>query len=158
MEWLSLSTVFHFRHRIYVACKGLNVSERSIWVKICHILKHRPLNSSPSLILLSHSEKLSRAFTMLKRKSKLINSYFLFPAPLPPNTHTHTHTHTHTQKVKHRWERTWLFPSQYTNLCQREQELLLSLKFKLRIFLSQLAFFSFYFDNTLELTHNGPHI
>ena len=120
MEWLSLSTVFHFRHRIYVACKGLNVSERSIWVKICHILKHRPLNSSPSLILLSHSEKLSRAFTMLKRKSKLINSYFLFPAPLPPNTHTHTHTHT--QKVKPSWERTWLFPSQYTNLCQREQD------------------------------------
>lgn len=35
--------------------------------------------------------------------------------------------------------------------------LLLSLKFKLRIFLSQLAFFSFYFDNTLELTRHGPH-
>ena len=75
---------------------GLNVSERSICVKIYCILKHGPLNSSPPLISLSHSEKLSRTFTMLKRKSKLVNNYFLmFPAPLPANTHTHTHTHTH---------------------------------------------------------------
>lgn len=34
--------------------------------------------------------------------------------------------------------------------------LLFSRTLKVRIFLSQLAFFSFYFDNALELTRHGP--
>ncbi|EAX01987.1 hCG2038476, partial [Homo sapiens] len=129
----------------------LNVSEGNIWVKLCHELQHGPLNSSPFLILLSHSEKINRASIMLKRKYKLINNYILSAFNPPPGKiHTHTHTYTHTHTHTHRISKSKVYlrnnmnlpPTVHKSLPER-RTLLFSFTFRVRIFLPQLAFLSF---------------